>query len=39
MQDIIVYILLAVAIAFLLRKFVFKKKSKGCGDDTNCNCG
>lgn len=36
-QDIIVYVALAVAVFFLLRKFVFKsKKNNGC--DSNC-CG
>ncbi|HLV46014.1 MAG TPA: FeoB-associated Cys-rich membrane protein [Flavobacterium sp.] len=39
MQDIIVYILLIVAVAFLLRKFVFKKKGKGSCGDGNCGCG
>lgn len=28
-----------MAVAFLLKKFVFKKKKKGgCGDDNNCKC-
>ncbi|MFA7444492.1 MAG: FeoB-associated Cys-rich membrane protein [Flavobacteriaceae bacterium] len=38
-QDIIVYVALAVAVFFLLRKFIFKPKSKknnGC--DSDC-CG
>ncbi|WP_317132146.1 FeoB-associated Cys-rich membrane protein [Paenimyroides baculatum] len=40
MQDVIVYILLCMAVAFLLKKFVFKKKKKGsCGNDNNCGCG
>lgn len=40
MQEVIVYVVLCIAVAFLLKKFVFKKKSKGsCGDDTNCKCG
>ena len=39
MQNVIVYILLFVAVAFLLKKFVFKKKNKGaCGSDNNCGC-
>lgn len=38
MQDIIVYVLLIIAVAYLLRKFVFKKKDKNCGD-SNCGCG
>ena len=40
MQNVIVYILLCMAVAFLLKKFVFKKKKKGsCGNDNNCDCG
>jgi len=40
MQNVIVYILLCMAVAFLLKKFVFKKKKKGgCGDGNNCGCG
>lgn len=39
MQEVIVYILLAIAVAFLLRKFVFKKKGKGGCDNGNCGCG
>ncbi len=40
MQEIIVYVVLFIAVAFLLKKFVFKGKKKGnCGDDTNCKCG
>ncbi|PJR03317.1 FeoB-associated Cys-rich membrane protein [Avrilella dinanensis] len=39
MQDIIVYVLLIIAVAFLLRKFVFKKKGKGGCDNGNCGCG
>jgi len=37
MQTIIVYILVAAAVFYLLRKFVFKKKKDGCNND--CNCG
>ncbi len=37
MQEVLVYIALAAAILYLLRKFAFKKKKKeGC--DTDCNC-
>ncbi|WP_368086201.1 FeoB-associated Cys-rich membrane protein [Polaribacter sp. Hel_I_88] len=38
MQEIIVYILLFVAIAFLVKKYFFpaKKKSK-CGTDCGCH--
>lgn len=40
MQDVIVYVVVGLAVAFLLRKYVFKgKKKAGCGDDHNCNCG
>ncbi|HLT64745.1 MAG TPA: FeoB-associated Cys-rich membrane protein [Flavobacterium sp.] len=39
MQDIIVYVLAICATAYLLRKFVFKKKAAGCGDNHNCKCG
>jgi hypothetical protein len=38
MQEILVYIALALAIFFLIRHFFFKpKKKSGC--DTDCNCG
>jgi hypothetical protein len=37
-QEIIAFITLAVAIAFLIKKFFFKKKnSKNCGPD-DCGC-
>jgi hypothetical protein len=37
-QEIIVYFLVALATAFLIKKFLFKKKKKnGCGDD-DCGC-
>ncbi|MDH3381253.1 MAG: FeoB-associated Cys-rich membrane protein [Flavobacteriaceae bacterium] len=38
MQEILVYIAIIFAIAFLIRKFLFpsKKKKKGC--DSSCNC-
>jgi len=40
MQQILVYIVVALAALFLLRKFIFKVKHKpGCGNDDNCNCG
>jgi len=36
-QEIIVYIILGLAVLFLLRKFIFKsKKNNGC--DTGCDC-
>jgi hypothetical protein len=37
MQDILVYIALAIAIGFLVKKYFFKSKKKG-NCDTNCNC-
>jgi len=37
-QEILVYIILAVAIVFLLRKFVFKPKNKKGKCDTDCGC-
>lgn len=37
-QKIIAFIALAVSVAFLIRKFFWKKKSKkNCGDD-DCGC-
>lgn len=44
-QPILVYLLLAIAVAYLVKKFLLPKKflshkkssSKGCGND-NCGC-
>jgi hypothetical protein len=39
LQEIIAYTILAVAIGYILRKFVFRKKKKsgtGCGTDCGC---
>ena len=37
-QQTAVYIILGIAVFYLLRKFVFKpKKKKNCG--TDCGCG
>lgn len=39
-QEIIAYVILAVAVSFLVKKFFFKKKKndKHCGsDDCGCN--
>ncbi|MDI1305006.1 MAG: FeoB-associated Cys-rich membrane protein [bacterium] len=37
-QEIIAFLALAIAVAFLIRKFFWKKKSKkNCGDD-DCGC-
>ncbi len=38
MQQILVYIVLALAILFLVRKYFFKPKKKSGGCDTDCNC-
>ncbi|MDG1528352.1 MAG: FeoB-associated Cys-rich membrane protein [Polaribacter sp.] len=38
MQEIISYIVLIIAVSFLLRKFVFKSKKNKNGCDTNCGC-
>ncbi|WP_331577124.1 FeoB-associated Cys-rich membrane protein [Flavobacterium sp.] len=39
LQEIIAFIALGIALAFLIRKFFFKKKKfdKNCGDD-DCGC-
>lgn len=38
LQEIIAFIILGIAVAFLIRKFFFKsKKKKDCGDG-NCGC-
>ncbi len=40
MQQVIVYVILCMAVAFLIKKFFLKKKGKGnCGDGGNCKCG
>jgi len=36
-QEIIIYIALALAVYFILRKFIFKPKNKNCGG-SNCGC-
>ncbi|MCL6460755.1 hypothetical protein SAMN05444372_10722 [Flavobacterium micromati] len=38
-QEVIAYILLGIALAFLAKKFFFKKKKSGkdCGSD-DCGC-
>lgn len=40
MQDILVYLSVGIAIAFLIKKFFWKKKKKanGKGCDTDCGC-
>jgi hypothetical protein len=41
LQDILTYITLGIAVAFLIKKFFIKKKKnksdKNCGDDCNCH--
>ncbi|WP_445453287.1 FeoB-associated Cys-rich membrane protein [Flavobacterium sp. 25HG05S-40] len=37
-QELLVYLAVAIALGFLIRKFFWKKKSKkNCGDD-DCGC-
>jgi large-conductance mechanosensitive channel len=37
-QEILAFIILAIAIGFLLKKFIWKKKNKkSCGED-DCGC-
>ncbi|HNQ27604.1 MAG TPA: FeoB-associated Cys-rich membrane protein [Aquaticitalea sp.] len=38
-QEVIVYVILGLAVAYLLKKFVFKPKKKNCGGGENCGCG
>ncbi|HAT76403.1 MAG TPA: FeoB-associated Cys-rich membrane protein [Flavobacterium sp.] len=37
-QEILSYLTLGIAVAFLVKKFFFKKKKtdKNCGEDCNC---
>ncbi|MFV8374317.1 FeoB-associated Cys-rich membrane protein [Flavobacterium sp. LB1P62] len=39
-QEIIAFVALAIALAFLIRKFFLKKKKSGknCGSDNDCGC-
>jgi hypothetical protein len=41
LQEILAYITLGIAVAFLFKKFFIKKKKnksdKNCGDDCGCN--
>ena len=37
LQEILVYIILIVALAFLYQKFFGKKNDKNCGND-DCGC-
>ena len=40
MQEILAFTALAIALAFLIKKYFFKKKksTKGCGSDDGCGC-
>ena len=38
MQEILVYIALAAALAYLVKRFFFKKKKSTSGCDSDCNC-
>ncbi|MBK0369720.1 FeoB-associated Cys-rich membrane protein [Flavobacterium agrisoli] len=38
-QEIVAFLILALAILFLIRKFFWKsKKKKNCGDKDDCGC-
>lgn len=38
MQEIIVYIVVSIAVLFLVRKYIFPvKKNKNCSTDCNCH--
>jgi len=36
-QEIAAFAILAAAVFFLVRKFLWKKKDKGCGPDCGCH--
>jgi hypothetical protein len=38
-QEIAAYIILGIAVAFLVKKFFFKRRKSGknCGEDCGCN--
>jgi hypothetical protein len=36
MQEILVYIALTIAVAFLVKKYFFKKKKGNCDPDCGC---
>nr|WP_143000959.1 FeoB-associated Cys-rich membrane protein [Flavobacterium saliperosum] len=38
-QEIVVYLLLGIAVAFLVKKFFGKKKKDNDCGDGNCGCG
>ncbi|MGP1479264.1 MAG: FeoB-associated Cys-rich membrane protein [Capnocytophaga sp.] len=38
MQTLISYVLVVVAVAFLVKKLFFGKKKGGCSGGTGCNC-
>jgi uncharacterized membrane protein YuzA (DUF378 family) len=40
MQQVLVYIFVGLAALFLIKKYIFKSKSKSnCGDGDDCKCG
>lgn len=40
LQEILAFLSLGIALAFLIKKFFFKKKKsdKNCGGDSDCGC-
>lgn len=36
-QEILIYIALGLAVFFLARKYVFKRKKKNCGSSDGCS--
>ena len=38
MQEILTYIFLAAALAYLVKRFFFKKKKNDKGCDSDCGC-
>jgi predicted small secreted protein len=37
-QEVLLYVILGLAVVFLLRKFVFKPKNKKGNCDSDCGC-
>ena len=38
-QEIIAYILVVIAVGYLVKTLFFRKKKKCCGGGTDCKCG
>ncbi|WP_460485732.1 FeoB-associated Cys-rich membrane protein [Capnocytophaga sp. HP1101] len=38
-QEIITYILVVIAVGYLVKTLFFKKKKKSCGGGPDCKCG